>query len=98
LNAEQEIEKLKYHQSLLLTMLLDKEDTDFSFFHMILNYDLSSEETKEMIHSVSKNLTYEEFASSIKRIKESLNAEYVLKSLTSQNIHKEKAEFILINR
>jgi len=55
LNVEREIEKLKYHQSLLLTMLLDKENTDLSFFHMILNYDLSSEETKEMIHSVSKN-------------------------------------------
>lgn len=51
-----------------------------------------------MIHSVSKTSTYEEFASSIKRIKESLNAEYVLKSLIAQNIHKEKAEFILKNR
>ncbi|EHL79412.1 DUF1878 family protein [Bacillus smithii] len=85
MNAEQEIEKLKYHQSLLLTMLLDKEDTDFSFFHMILNYNLSSEETKEMIHSGSQ----------IQRIKESLNAEYVLKSLIAQNIHK---EIILKNR
>ncbi|MFI8685977.1 DUF1878 family protein [Rossellomorea sp. NPDC077527] len=45
----EQINKLKYHQRLLLTISMDEEPEQYSFFHMIINHDLSEKDTKIIV-------------------------------------------------
>lgn len=60
-----EINKLKYHQRLLLTIALDKEPEQYTYFHFIMNHDLSEEDSKlifDILHALGDKMEgiYEE--------------------------------------
>ncbi|MFE4077070.1 DUF1878 family protein [Peribacillus sp. YIM B13477] len=59
-----EFKKMKYHQKLLLTIALDKNPEQYTFFHFILNNDLSENDTKvifDILHALEdkKEGTYQ---------------------------------------
>lgn len=45
-NIIEQIDKLKYHQKLLLTIAMDETPEQYSFFHMIINHNLSEKDSK----------------------------------------------------
>ncbi|WP_164855050.1 DUF1878 family protein [Peribacillus frigoritolerans] len=50
-----EFKKMKYHQKLLLTIALDKDSEQYTFFHFILNNDQSEKDSKvifEILHAL----------------------------------------------
>ncbi|PUB12196.1 DUF1878 family protein [Paenisporosarcina sp. OV554] len=50
-----ELNKLKYHQKLLLTIALDKEPEQYTYFHFIINHDLSEKDSKvtfDILHAL----------------------------------------------
>lgn len=59
-----EFKKMKYHQKLLLTIALDKNPEQYTFFHFILNNDLSEKDSKvifDILHALEnkKEGTYQ---------------------------------------
>lgn len=49
ISEKEEIAKLKYHQKLLLTIALDDEPSAYSFYHFVINNDLSENETNSIL-------------------------------------------------
>lgn len=45
-----QIKKIKYHQKLLLTIALDEEPEQYSFFHFVMNNDLSEKDSKIILN------------------------------------------------
>jgi len=59
-----EFKKMKYHQKLLLSIALDKNPEQYTFFHFILNNDLSEKDSKvifDILHALEdkKEGTYQ---------------------------------------
>lgn len=54
-NMLDEFNKMKYHQKLLLTIALDKKPEQYTYFHFIMNHDLSERDSKvifDILHAL----------------------------------------------
>ncbi|MCK1994933.1 DUF1878 family protein [Peribacillus muralis] len=49
-NMLDELNKVKYHQKLLLTIALDNNPEQYTYFHFIMNHDLSEKDSKVIFH------------------------------------------------